>query len=62
MKQIMWLLLGILAGFIAAHKISKTEQGRAFFDQIDARTREFTDAVVEGYRDREAELRSLRNK
>lgn len=60
MKQLFWLTLGIITGFFVAHKVSQTDQGRAFFANVDARTREFTDAIVEGYREREAELRSSR--
>jgi hypothetical protein len=58
MKQALWLIVGIVVGFFVAHKVSQTEQGQQFFDDINAKTRDFTDAIVEGYREREAELRS----
>ena len=58
MKNVMWLLVGIAAGFIAAHQVNKTPQGRQFFDDIDARARSFGSAVVDGYKSREAELRA----
>ena len=60
MKQLFWLTVGVIAGFFVAHKVNQTEQGQAFFATIDAKTRDFTEALVEGYKEREAELRSAR--
>lgn len=57
MKNLFWLIVGVAIGFVAAHKVNQTEQGRAFFENVDAKTRDFTDALVEGYKAREAELR-----
>ncbi|HEV7811686.1 MAG TPA: hypothetical protein VGO99_01895 [Leifsonia sp.] len=56
MKSALWLVVGVGLGFLAAHQVNRTEQGRAFFREIDSRTREFTEAVVAGYRSRQAEL------
>ncbi len=61
MKQFFWLIVGVAAGFIVAHKVNQTEQGKAFFANIDAKTRDFTEALVDGYKEREAELRAARN-
>ncbi len=61
MKQFLWLIIGLVAGFIVAHKVNETEQGKAFFANLDAKTRDFTDALVDGYKEREAELRANRN-
>lgn len=58
MKGILLFLAGVAVGFVAAHQISKTPEGRRFFDDVDARAREFGSAVVDGYRAREAELRA----
>jgi hypothetical protein len=58
MKNAAWLIVGIAAGFVAAHQVSKTPQGKQFFDDVDAKTREFGSAVVDGYKQREAELRA----
>ncbi|MGV1035012.1 MAG: hypothetical protein ACOYBP_07330 [Microbacteriaceae bacterium] len=49
--------LGVIAGFIAAHLINRTPSGRAFFADVDAKLRDFTDGVTSGYREREAQLR-----
>lgn len=58
MYRIFWLIVGIVAGFIAAHFASRTPTGQRIFNQIDRGTREFTDAVARGYRTREAEFTS----
>lgn len=58
MKGILLLVVGVAAGFVIAHQVAKTPQGKQFFDNVDAKAKEFGDAVVEGYRSREAELRS----
>ncbi|MEL4318527.1 hypothetical protein WJX64_05890 [Leifsonia sp. YIM 134122] len=57
MKNVLWLIIGIAAGFAVAHQVNKTQEGKQFFSTIDARAREFGEAVSEGYRRREAELR-----
>jgi hypothetical protein len=58
MGKIVLLILGIGAGFVIAHQVSKTERGKQFFDDVDSRTKEFSAALIDGYRAREAELRS----
>ena len=58
MKNVIWLIAGIGIGFVAAHQVSKTPQGKQFFDEVDTKAREFGSAVVEGYKQREAELRA----
>jgi hypothetical protein len=57
-KKILFLVVGVGIGFFAAHQFSKTPQGRQFFDDVDSKAREFGSAVIDGYRAREAELRS----
>ncbi len=58
MKALLLLVVGVVAGFVVAHQVAKTPQGRQFFADVDARAREFGSAVVDGYRAREAELRA----
>lgn len=58
MKNALWLVIGIGVGFVAAHQISRSPQGKQFFDDVDAKAREFSAAVVDGYKEREAELRA----
>lgn len=58
MKNALWLVVGAAIGFVAAHQVSKTPQGKQFFDDVDSKAREFGSAVVDGYKQREAELRA----
>lgn len=58
MKKLLWLFAGVGIGFIVAHQVNSTPEGRRFFEGVDAARREFTDAVVDGYKSREAELRA----
>jgi hypothetical protein len=58
MKNLALLIVGIGIGFVAAHQVNKTPEGRRFFEEVDSRVGEFTGAVIEGYRAREAELRA----
>ena len=58
MKSIILLAVGVAAGFLVAHQVSKTPQGKQFFDDVDSKAREFGSAVVDGYKAREAELRA----
>ena len=57
-KTVFVFKLGVIAGFIAAHLVNQTPQGRAFFASVNAKLRDFTDGVTSGYREREAELRN----
>lgn len=58
MKDALLLVIGVAVGFVAAHQFNKTPQGKQFFQDVDARAREFGSAVVDGYKEREAELRA----
>ncbi|MBH0009275.1 hypothetical protein ESZ53_03025 [Salinibacterium sp. UTAS2018] len=57
MKGAVLFVVGIAVGFVAAHQVAKTPEGKQFFSDVDSKAREFTGAVVDGYREREAELR-----
>jgi hypothetical protein len=58
MKGLLLLIVGVVAGFVVAHQVSKTPQGKQFFENVDSKAREFGDAVVDGYKSRESELKS----
>jgi hypothetical protein len=58
MKSILLLIIGIGAGFVIAHQVNKTEAGKQFFADVDRRARDVSGALIEGYKAREAELRS----
>ncbi len=57
MKGALLLIAGVAIGFVVAHEVAKTDKGRQFFDEVDSKAKEFGDAVVQGYKAREAELR-----
>ena len=58
MKNLALVFVGVAIGFVVAHTVSRTPQGKRFFDDVDSRAREFGSAVVDGYTSREAELRA----
>lgn len=58
MRSALWLVVGIGIGFIAAHQVARTPQGAQFFDELDEKAREFGGAIIDGYKQREAELRA----
>jgi len=58
MKNILLLIIGVGAGFAIAHQVSKTPAGKKFFEDVDSRAKEFGAALIDGYKAREAELRS----
>ena len=58
MKSILWFTVGVAAGFVVAHQVNQTKQGREFFSSIDAKARAFGKAIAEGYHERDAELRA----
>ena len=58
MKSILLLAVGVAAGFVVAHQVAKTPEGKKFFDDVDSKAREFGSAVIDGYKAREAELRT----
>jgi hypothetical protein len=57
MKNLLLLAVGAAAGFVIAHQVAKTPEGQRFFEDVDRKAREFGDAVVQGYKSREAELK-----
>lgn len=58
MKDAFLLIAGVAIGFVVAHQVSRTPEGKQFFDDVDTKAREFGSAVVDGYKAREAELRA----
>ena len=57
-KSILWFAVGVAVGFVAAHQLNQSKQGREFFSSIDAKARAFGNAIAEGYHERDAELRA----
>jgi hypothetical protein len=57
MRKLVWLIVGVVLGFTLAHQVNSTARGRAFFEAVGERAQDFRDAVGEGYRIRDSELR-----
>ncbi len=62
MKNVLWLIIGGVTGLAVAYGASRTARGRAFLADLDDRTSEFSKAVADSYRAREAELRAAISK
>jgi hypothetical protein len=58
MKNFMWLLLGVLGGFVAAHFVNKSPRGRQFLGQVDATVTSFSDAFMNSFHDQDTTLRA----
>ncbi|MEJ1092648.1 hypothetical protein [Microbacterium istanbulense] len=56
MKNLLWLLIGVIGGFVAAHFMNKDPRGQEIFADIDARISEFTGILSDAYRAEEARL------
>lgn len=61
MKGAFLLIVGVVVGFVVAHQVSHTPQGKQFFDDVNSRAHGFGDSIVDGYKAREAELRETAN-
>ncbi|WP_087130260.1 hypothetical protein [Microbacterium esteraromaticum] len=56
MKTLLWFLIGVIGGFIAAHFMNKDPRGQEIFADVDARISEFTAILSDAYRQQEARL------
>jgi len=56
MRRLSWLIVGVAMGFVAAHFVNQTPEGRRFFERVNRGAREFGDAVASGYRVAEEEF------
>lgn len=58
MKHLFLVAVGVVIGVLVVHRVGRTPGGATFLAEVDARTKAFTGAVADGYRSREAELRT----
>ncbi|MEA9985117.1 MULTISPECIES: hypothetical protein [Subtercola] len=58
MKKVLWFAAGITVGVLAAHQFNQTAQGKKIFAELDSKIKDFSDALVDGYHERESELRA----
>lgn len=56
MKNVVWFVLGLVGGFVAAHVVNKDPRGHEALAEVDARITEFTDRIAEAYRAQEAKI------
>ena len=59
MGKLFWLIVGVGLGFVGAHFVNQTPEGRRFFDRVSQGAREISDAVSAGYHGVEAEAREV---
>jgi len=56
MKNVLWFLIGVIGGFVAAHFMNKDPRGQELLADVDARITEFTAILGDAYRQQEARL------
>ncbi|WP_353113655.1 hypothetical protein [Microbacterium sp.] len=56
MKNVLWFLVGVIGGFVAAHFLNKDPRGHELLADIDSRITEFTSLVGDAYRAEDARL------
>lgn len=59
MRRLLWLSSGVVVGFIAAHFVNQTPEGRRFFARVNRGVEEFNRAFSAGYREAEGEAEDL---
>lgn len=55
MSKLRWLVTGAILGFVAAHFVNQTTEGRRFFDRLNRGFEEFNRAFDRGYHEAEPE-------
>ncbi|MEV4774842.1 hypothetical protein LTA6_003123 [Microbacterium sp. LTA6] len=56
MKTVLWFLIGVIGGFVAAHFMDKDPRGHDILADVDARINEFTGILGDAYREQQARL------
>ncbi|WP_053383886.1 hypothetical protein [Leucobacter celer] len=59
MRKLLWLMSGVVMGFVAAHFVNQTPEGRRFFTRLNRGVEEFNRAFSAGYREAEGEAEDL---
>ena len=54
MKKVLWFVVGLAGGFVAAHFVNKDPRGHEVLAEVDARITEFTDRIQDAYREQQA--------
>lgn len=56
MRKLFWLVSGISIGLVLAKQIEQNPAAKIIANDVERAAREFGNAVIEGFREREAEL------
>ena len=56
MKTLLWFLIGVIGGFVAAHFLNKDPRGHDVLAAVDDRINEFTGILADAFRAQEARL------
>lgn len=56
MKSVLWFLVGVIGGFVAAHFMNKDPRGHELLAQLDARVSGFTSTFGDAFREQEERL------
>jgi len=56
MQKLVWFVVGVAAGFVAAHFVDRDPRGHVALATLDARMNEFADRVGDAYRDQQERL------
>lgn len=62
MKKLIWFIAGIAIGAVAAKQIEENPVAKKAYEEAKGSVSEIRDAVMEGYREREAELTKPKRK
>lgn len=58
-RSLVWFVLGIAGGFVAAHLVNKDPRGQELLAQVDARIGEFADRMSDAYHEQETRLSDI---
>ena len=58
-RSLVWFVLGIAGGFVAAHLVNKDPRGQELLAQVDARIGEFAARMSDAYHAQETRLADI---
>ena len=56
MKSLLWFLIGVIGGFVAAHFLNRDPRGHDLLAEVDSRIDEFTAILGDAFRAEDARL------
>jgi hypothetical protein len=60
MRRIFWIAVGFWLGAVGVKKLRENEKYSEMFDRAGSLTKDFREAVTEGFRERQSEIKSGR--